>query len=109
MGLPILPALALASGVIGTGISAIGAMQSSKAQAASANYSAQVAQNNATIAEQRAQLAAQATCLIYFVLWHRRADGGTFRSYVGEGWDFVLDIRPDDDGMVTFEIIAEPR
>jgi hypothetical protein len=54
-----LPVIALAATAIGTGISAIGAIQSSGAQAANANYAAQVARNNATVAQQKVQLAAQ--------------------------------------------------
>ncbi len=59
MGLPILPVLAIASTVIGAGVSAIGAIQQGKAQEAASNYQAAVAANNAKIAEQNAQLAAQ--------------------------------------------------
>jgi len=47
-------------GIIGTGMSAIGAYNSAQAQAASARYQAQVAQNNATIAEQNAVYTKQA-------------------------------------------------
>ncbi len=59
MGLPILPIVAIASSVIGTGISAIGALQQSHAQEANANYQAQVSANNAIVAQQNAQLAAE--------------------------------------------------
>src|SRR5437667_4975506 len=59
MALPVLPLIGIAASVIGTGIGAIGAIQSSRAQAAAANYQSQVAANNAQIAQQNAALAAQ--------------------------------------------------
>jgi len=49
--------LALIAGVAGAGISAYGTMEQGAAQAASANYAAQVARNNATIANQNATYA----------------------------------------------------
>lgn len=55
-----LPAVALATGIAGAGVSAIGAISSGQAQAANANYQAQVAKNNATIAGQNAEYATQA-------------------------------------------------
>lgn len=48
------------AGLAGTGLSAIGALQSAAANQASATYQAQVAQNNATIAAQNAQYASEA-------------------------------------------------
>lgn len=59
MGLPLGP-LGLAASLIGTGVSALGAINSAKAQAANASYQAQVAKNNQTIADQNAQYASQA-------------------------------------------------
>ncbi len=57
-----LPAIAAVAGIAGAGVSAYGAYEQGQAakeagaaQAASANYSAQVAANNAAIAEQNAQ------------------------------------------------------
>src|ERR1017187_6337910 len=46
--------LALAAGVIGAGVSAVGAVEAGQATANAANYSAEVARNNATIANQNA-------------------------------------------------------
>ena len=46
--------LALAAGVIGAGVSAVGAVEGGAATANAANYSAEVARNNATIANQNA-------------------------------------------------------
>jgi hypothetical protein len=50
----------IAATVIGAGVGAVGAVQSGHAAQASADYSAQVAKNNATIADQNAQVAASA-------------------------------------------------
>lgn len=52
--------LALAAGVIGTGITAAGAIEQGQATANMANYQAVVASNNATIANQNANYAIQA-------------------------------------------------
>jgi hypothetical protein len=52
--------VALAAGVIGAGVSAYGTMEAGQAQAAAANYQAQVQRNNAIIAEQNAQYAEKA-------------------------------------------------
>lgn len=42
------------SGIAGTGISAVGALEAGQAQAANASYQAQVARNNAQVAQQNA-------------------------------------------------------
>jgi len=55
-----LPALAAATGVAGAGISAVGAVEGGQATANAANYSAQVAKNNATVENQNAVYAEQA-------------------------------------------------
>lgn len=52
--------LALAAGVIGAGVSAVGAVEQGQATANAANYQAQVAANNATIAQQNAAYATAA-------------------------------------------------
>ncbi|HYA40395.1 MAG TPA: hypothetical protein VEF34_03775 [Syntrophobacteraceae bacterium] len=52
-----LGAVALGAMALGSGVSAVGAVESGQAQAASANYMAQVATNNAAIERQNAQLA----------------------------------------------------
>ena len=52
-----LPALALGAMAAGSAVSAVGAVESGQAQAASANYMAQVSRNNAAIEQQNAQLA----------------------------------------------------
>ena len=49
-----MPALALTAGIAGAGISGIGAVEAGQATANAANYSAEVARNNATIANQNA-------------------------------------------------------
>ncbi len=54
-----LPAVAIASSVIGAGVSAAGAYSTGQANSASAGYQAQVARNNAIIAEQNAQFELQ--------------------------------------------------
>ncbi len=61
MGLPteILAPIAIATSIIGSGVSAIGALQGSRAQAAQGAYQAQVSANNAKIAQQNAALAIQ--------------------------------------------------
>ena len=46
--------LALAAGIFGAGVSAVGAVEAGQATANAANYSAEVARNNATIANQNA-------------------------------------------------------
>lgn len=51
---PILAIASIASGVIGAGVSAYGAMQQGAAAQASANYQAQIAKNNQTIAQNNA-------------------------------------------------------
>lgn len=51
--------VSLGSTVLSAGVGAIGAENSAAAQAASANYQAQVAQNNQTIAEQNARYATE--------------------------------------------------
>lgn len=51
--------IAAAASLAGTGISALGALSTGSANAAAANYQAQVAQNNATIANQNAAYAIQ--------------------------------------------------
>lgn len=55
-----LPVASLVIGGIGTAVSAIGAISSGQAQAQQANYAAQVARNNATIANQNARYAMEA-------------------------------------------------
>jgi hypothetical protein len=50
----------LAAGAIGTGVSALGAIQSGEAQKSAADYQSQVASNNAQIASQNALAATQA-------------------------------------------------
>lgn len=52
--------IGLVAGGLGSGISALGAINSAEAQGKAAAYSAQVAQNNATIASQNASAATQA-------------------------------------------------
>lgn len=52
--------IGLVASVAGAGIGALGAIQSARAQSASAKYNAQVQQNNAQIAKQNATWAAQA-------------------------------------------------
>src|ERR1700716_266173 len=59
ISLPKLAGISLATSAAGAGIGAIGAMQSSSAQSANAQYQAQVARNNQIVAEQNAQLAIQ--------------------------------------------------
>jgi hypothetical protein len=54
-----LPFVALASTVIGTGVSIMGSMQQASAAESSAKYQAQVARNNQIIAEQNASYARQ--------------------------------------------------
>ena len=49
-----MPALALTAGIAGAGISGIGAVEAGQATANAASYSAEVARNNATIANQNA-------------------------------------------------------
>ncbi len=56
----VLPALALASGVAGAGLSAYGTYESGQASGREADYRAAIARNNAQIAEQRAQSAEKA-------------------------------------------------
>lgn len=55
-----LPFIAVAATVIGTGVSIMGAMNQASATKDAANYQAQVAKNNQTIAEQNAAYARQA-------------------------------------------------
>jgi hypothetical protein len=57
MGPATLAALSIGTSVIGTGVQMIGGYEQSQAQAASANYNAQVARNNQIIAQQNAQIA----------------------------------------------------
>jgi hypothetical protein len=52
--------IAAVASIAGTGLSAIGSMNQAQAQQANANYQAQVARNNQTIAAQNAQYASQA-------------------------------------------------
>ena len=52
--------IALAAGILGAGVSAVGAIEGGTATANAANYSAQVAQNNAKIARDNAAYAEQA-------------------------------------------------
>ena len=53
------PIVAAVAGVIGTAVSAVGMIQSGQAQAKSASYAAQVARNNALIADKNANYAIQ--------------------------------------------------
>ena len=55
-----LPLAGLALGAVGTGVSVLGTLKAGQAQAASANYEAQVQRNNALIANQNASYATQA-------------------------------------------------
>lgn len=59
MGAALVP-IAIASAVIGTGVSVAGAISSAHAQSANASYQAQIARNNAVTAEQNAQYATRA-------------------------------------------------
>jgi hypothetical protein len=56
----VLAGVSAAAGLAGTAVSAAGAIQSGKATAANASYQAQVAANNALIANQNAEAATQA-------------------------------------------------
>lgn len=58
--IPSLSTVASVASIAGTGISALGALSTGQANAAAANYSAQVAANNATTASQNAAYATQA-------------------------------------------------
>lgn len=60
MCLPALPLIAVAASIGGTVMSYVGAQQQAGATAAAATYQAQVAQNNATIAERNAEAIEQA-------------------------------------------------
>lgn len=60
MGIETLAAISIASAVAGAGTSAFGASQTASATAASDNYKAQVASNNAVIAERNADAAISA-------------------------------------------------
>lgn len=55
-----LPAVAIAASVLSAGVGAYGAIESGQAQAAAANYQAQIARNNAVISQQNAAYATQA-------------------------------------------------
>lgn len=57
MGVETLAVLGIGSSLIGAGVQAMGAMSQSSAQAASANYMAQVARNNQIIAQQNSESA----------------------------------------------------
>ena len=57
MGVAAIPAIALAATAVSAGVGAYSAIQSGQAQKAAANYQAQVAQNNATIAGYNANAA----------------------------------------------------
>ena len=55
-----LPAIAAVAGIVGAGVSAVGAVEQGQATSNAANYSAQVARNNALIAQQNASYATAA-------------------------------------------------
>lgn len=55
--------VSLGSTVLSAGVGAIGAEEQASAQAAAANYNAQVARNNQTVAEQNARYATQAAAV----------------------------------------------
>jgi hypothetical protein len=60
VGIETLAIASLAGSILSAGVGAIGASQQASAQAASANYQAQVARNNQQIAEQNARYATSA-------------------------------------------------
>lgn len=77
------------AGVVGTGISAIGAYNAAQSQAAAARYQAEVARNNATIAAQNATHATEAgaTAATDAGLRGRAAVGAVIAQAAGSGID----------------------
>jgi hypothetical protein len=63
MGIETIAIASLAASVIGTGVGAVGAMQSAQAQSAAASYQAQVARNNAITQQQNAAYERQKTAV----------------------------------------------
>jgi hypothetical protein len=63
MGVETIAIASLAATVIGAGVGAVGAIQSSQAQSAAASYQAQVAQNNAITQQQNAAYERQKTAV----------------------------------------------
>jgi hypothetical protein len=79
-------ALAPVIGLIGTGVSAIGAIGAGQQQRAAANYQSQVALNNQTIAYQNANYAAAAgETQSYNQGLKQRSTAGAIRATIGAG------------------------
>jgi hypothetical protein len=81
--------IAAAASLVGTGVSAIGAISSGNAAAAQANYQSQVAKNNQTIANQNAAYATEAGTVAATdkAMAERAQQGATTAALAASGFD----------------------